>query len=382
MYRRRGYRRSIQIEMKKKTEQLNESISESDVNATAEVISEREKSAVADVDATKETSDFVAEETASVKEAKKSKRKNVSVVEGDSPDEVRATATADSYTPEQINEILDDLAATPKRKRVWEVDFLRGLMILFVVWDHFMWDVASIGSNAYNSGLFQWLYELSGNYYSGVLRRVTHDVFVTMFVITSGVSSTFSHNNRRRALKMIAFALLLSAGTYALSSVFGMNITINFNVIHVIALSTLLWSVIDWAWKKCDKNWKKNIFGVVMFCVTMTALVVGHCAKAQPIESDNAVWYFLVHHSSKITSYVKFRGGDYLPFLPDFGWFLVGAFLGKALYKWKRTHFPSVNPKWVAPVTFCGRNSLWVYLLSQIVMFSFVYLLHGVLNWL
>mgnify|MGYP002508968770 CR=1 FL=1 len=42
---------------------------------------------------------------------------------------------------------LDELASTPKRRRIWEVDFLRGLMILFVVWDHLMWDFAYFGNN-------------------------------------------------------------------------------------------------------------------------------------------------------------------------------------------------------------------------------------------
>lgn len=319
----------------------------------------------------------------SAAEQNESVKSDVTADVGSSAEEIRATATADAYTPQQIDEILDDLAATPKRKRVWEVDFLRGIMILFVVWDHFMWDIANLGSKDYNTGVFQWLYNLAGNYYTGVLREVTHDVFVTMFVVVSGVSSAFSRNNLRRAIKMIAFALLLSAGTYAASSIAGMNVTINFNVIHVLALSILLWAVIDWLWKKCDRNWKKNIFGSVMFCVTISVLLVGYCAKARPVASDNKVWYFLIYHDLKNSAgYGSFIGGDYLPFFPDFGWFLVGAFLGKALYKWRRTHFPSVNPKWVAPVTFCGRNSLWVYLLSQIVMFAFVYLLHGVLNWL
>ena len=91
--------------------------------------------------------------------------------------------------------------ATPARKRVWEVDFVRGLMILFVVWDHFMWDVSDMGP--YKSGLFTWLYELSSKYYGGVLRETTHDVFVTMFVFTSGVSCSFSRSNGMRAVKMI-----------------------------------------------------------------------------------------------------------------------------------------------------------------------------------
>lgn len=281
-------------------------------------------------------------------------------------------------TYEQVNEIVDELAATPKRQRIWEIDFVRGLMILFVVWDHFMWDVNSINvKTPYNTALFQWLYELSKSYYKGVLRKVTHDVFVSMFVLTSGISCSFSRHNGKRALKMVVFALLFSAVTYALAEIMqSPDMTIYFNVIHVIALSVLLYSGIEWLWARCTKNWQKNIFGCVMFAITITALVVGSCAKAQPWTNENRIWYFLAEHSSTIKSYRLFKGGDYLNFLPDFGWFLVGVFLGRIIYREKKSVFPSVNAKYVAPITFCGRHSLWVYFISQVVMYGFIYLLH------
>lgn len=293
-----------------------------------------------------------------------------------------------SEAPQQVTDAaidteaqLDELAKLPnvKKQRVWEVDFLRGLMILFVVWDHFMWDVDYFGTGAsYKTGLFQWLYTLAQNYYSGVLRNVTHDVFVTMFVFTSGVSCSFSRSNGRRAVKMVAFACLLTAVTAALSAVIGINLTMNFNVIHVIALSVLLWTAIEWCWSKCNKNWQKNIFGCVMAAVTVTALLVGACAKAQPWTNTNPAWFFLAEHIG--ADYANFCGGDYLPFLPDFGWFLIGAFLGRMVYRERKSVFPSVNPKYVSPVTFCGRHSLWVYFGSQVFMFGVIYLFAEVLH--
>ncbi len=273
-----------------------------------------------------------------------------------------------------VETAVDELAATPKPKRVWEVDFVRGLMILFVVWDHFMWDVNCVGTSDYKTGLFRWLYNLSENYYAGSLRAVTHDVFVTMFVLTSGVSCSFSRSNGRRAIKMCSFAILFSAVTYAVSAMFNTELTIYFNVIHVIALSVLLYTGIEWVWGKLTKNWQKNIFGVLYFAVTMTVLVVGHCAKYMGVN-----WLDLIFGKSgwRTEILTKFqRGGDYLSFLPDFGWFLVGAFLGKIIYRKKESVFPSVDARYVSPITFCGRYSIWIYFASQVVMYGFVYLLH------
>ena len=304
-------------------------------------------------------------------------------------DETTSCADEDGqqHTPEQIEATIDQLATIPKRQRIWEVDFLRGLMILFVVWDHFMWDVRYGFSSNYKTALFQWLYNLAGNYYDGALRAVTHDVFVTMFVLTSGISCSFSRSNGKRALKMCGFAVLFSAVTYAISAIFNdYSMTMYFNVIHVVALSVLIYTAIEWIWSKLNKNWQKNIFGVVFFAVTMTALVVGHCAKylyhIHGFDSSYN-WVNLIFGEREwVTSVVeKFRsGGDYLSFLPDFGWFLVGVFLGKVIYREKKTVFPSVNPKYVCPVTFCGRYSLWIYFASQVVMYGFIYLLHEVIS--
>ena len=290
-----------------------------------------------------------------------------------------ASEEGQQYTPEQIEATIDELATTPKRQRIWEVDFLRGLMILFVVWDHFMWDVRYGFSNDYKTALFQWFYNLSGNYYDGALRAVTHDVFVTMFVLTSGISCSFSRSNGKRALKMCGFAVLFSAVTYAISAIFNdYSMTMYFNVIHVVALSVLIYTGIEWVWSKLNKNWQKNIFGVVFFAVTMTALVVGHCAKYMHIHWTDLLFGESEWRTKVIDKFVS--GGDYLSFLPDFGWFLVGVFLGKVIYRDKKTVFPSVNPKYVCPVTFCGRYSLWIYFASQVVMYGFIYLLHEVIS--
>lgn len=284
-------------------------------------------------------------------------------------------------TPQETPEQNADVVTVPK-KRVWEVDFLRGFMILFVVWDHFMWDVGCVGSGVYNTGLFKWLYELQSAYYSGALRATTHDAFVTLFVFTSGVSCSFSRSNGKRALKMIVFAVLLSAITYAASSIVGQNVTIYFNVIHVIAFCVLLWAGFEWLSSKCTKDWQKNLFGFSVAAAIVAVLVVGYVAKNSPWTNENPMWFFLVQHAKTVVGYQKFMGGDYLPLFPDLGWFLVGGFLGKKLYASKQSLFPSVNEKWVSPVTFCGRYSIWIYLGSQTFMYSFVYLFHNVLNWL
>ena len=266
-------------------------------------------------------------------------------------------------------------------KRIWEVDFLRGFMILFVVWDHFMWDVYFGSSNPFQTGLFQWLEKVARSYYSTYgLRSLTHDTFVSMFVFTSGVSCAFSNSNGKRAIKMICFALLLSAATFAASSILGADVTVNFNVIHVIALSVLIWAGLEWLTSKFKKDWQHNLYGWIMFAIIITVLIVGYQAKVKPWTDENRIWFFLAQHSGSVPGFSEFWGGDYLAFFPDFAWFLVGGFLGKHLYKQKTTLFPKFNAKWVSPITFCGKYSIWVYFGTQLFMYGFFYLFNEVLN--
>ena len=144
----------------------------------------------------------------------------------------------------------------------------------------------------------------------------------------------------------------------------------------------LLWAGLEWLSSKCTKDWQKNLFGFSVAAAIVAVLVVGYVAKNSPWTNENPMWFFLVQHAKTVAGYQKFMGGDYLPLFPDLGWFLVGGFLGKKLYASKQSLFPSVNEKWVSPVTFCGRYSIWIYLGSQTFMYSFVYLFHNVLNWL
>ncbi len=283
-----------------------------------------------------------------------------------------------------VDEILDELATEPPvhKQRIWEIDFFRGFLILFVIWDHLMFDIVEIGG-AYQTGFFKWLYSFAYDYFYGSLREACHDAFVTLFIFLSGVSCSFSKNNGKRAIKMIIFAILLTTVTYSVSQLFHVTLTIYFNVIHVIALSVLLWTVIEFFQKKCTKPWQKNVFGAVMVAVIVASLVVGASALEEPIKSTNSLFYFLVQHNYYVNAdFFNYCQVDYWPFLPDFGWFLIGAFLGQIVYKQRKTLFPSVNPKYVRPVMFCGRYSIWIYFGSQVIMYGIIYLLHVVLNWL
>lgn len=264
----------------------------------------------------------------------------------------------------------------PNKQRVWEVDFLRGIMILSVVWDHTLNDIRVDAGGNYKTAFFRALYDFSCKYASSALRAVCQPAVVVLFIFTAGLSCGFSKNNFNRSLKLMGASVFFTLGCFVVSVVLKRHIMVYFNVIHVIALSVFLWSVISWIRNKCVKNRQRNLFGVVMFAVIIAVLLAGYCAKEQPWTSENPHWFFLAEHSGEAYGY--FRAMDYRAFFPDFGWFLMGAFLGGIVYKEKRTLFPSVNPKYVRFVTACGRKTLIIYFISKILTYAFVYLFHGI----
>jgi uncharacterized membrane protein len=76
-----------------------------------------------------------------------------------------------------------------------------------------------------------------------------------------------------------------------------------------------------------------------------------------------------------------FISSDYFPLLPHLGFFLLGAVLGKTLYAKKQSLLLDVNAR--NPIIrffrFCGKHSLWIYLLHQPVLNSICWALSAIL---
>ena len=68
--------------------------------------------------------------------------------------------------------------------------------------------------------------------------------------------------------------------------------------------------------------------------------------------------------------YPGFYTSDYFPLLPNLGFFLLGAVLGRSVYAKKESLLPHVNEKnpLIRVLSLCGKHSLWIYLLHQPVL--------------
>ena len=221
------------------------------------------------------------------------------------------------------------------KKRIWELDAFRGICILGVVIVHFVYDLVELYD------LIQWqyppLFSLIKNW-GGVL-----------FVLLSGVCVTLGRRSLRRGLIVLGCGLGITAVTYCMYRMgFGIGILIYFGVLHCLGTCMILWA----AFKKCP-NRLLLLLGVAM-------VAVGLFVRSHP--TVDHFWLVPLGFFPP-----KFYTSDYFPLLPNLGFFLLGTVIGRTVYRSKESLLPMVNQRNVLVrfFSFCGRQSLVIYLAHQ-----------------
>ena len=134
-------------------------------------------------------------------------------------------------------------ALKPVKNRIWELDFLRGVCVLLMIFDHFMFDIAEIFGKSWaaekGTEFFIGLYGRALVYSESPLRLVTQDIVVWVFALLCGISCSFSRNNLKRGIEVAVFALIITIVTTAL------DMQIKFGILHMFAVAILIWVAIN-----------------------------------------------------------------------------------------------------------------------------------------
>jgi uncharacterized membrane protein len=236
-------------------------------------------------------------------------------------------------------------AASPARTRIWEIDFLRGVSIILMVGYHLLFDLGDM------VGLKSFL-GFSTNL-STRAWTIAEYFFAGLFVVLSGISSTLSRSNVRRAIRLFAFALLVTAATF----VFDRSSTILFGILHCLAVSILIYGL------TLEKAGAAACAAAGAAVIVLSA-VLPVALKGVPIRFD---WLlpFGIHKPN-------FSSFDYFPLLPWLGIFLAGTALGKSVYAPRRSLIPKRLP--VSFVNIAGRHSLLIYIVHQPIILAVLYL--------
>ncbi len=280
---------------------------------------------------------------------------------------------------------MEKVGKQPKQKRVraWELDFLRGLAILSVVWDHVMYDLAYMFYNEWQTagatGLLK-VADFARTYHDGFLRVLGWPTFVFIFFFVSGICTTFSRNNFFRGLKLALVAVAVSVVTYILDEYAGMDGTfILFGVLHSLASCILLYALIAFLTNVAFKKFKhfRFIKAGIYFLIAVALLIVNYM--------ENVTLYDLNVYRATINAEWEFAGmfifvrewwtADYFPLLPFFGFFMLGAAVSPLAYPNKESLLPRLDGKWHKVFTIPGRYSLYIYLALQVVAIAILCLI-------
>ena len=231
------------------------------------------------------------------------------------------------------------------KKRIWELDALRGICILGVVIVHLIYDLVDLYE------IIDWEYPAAFEFiknWGGVI-----------FILLSGVCVTLGSKSVRRGLLVFACGMICTAATYGMYyfQMAGKGIIIYFGVLHCLGTCMLLWPL----FRKCPW-WLLAVIGLLL-----TAL-------GFYIDCNIYVKHLWLMPLGLHTN--PFPTSDYFPLLPYFGFFLLGAALGKTVYGKKQTLLPNVNERnpLLRFFLLCGKHSLWIYLLHQPILSGICYL--------
>ncbi len=232
------------------------------------------------------------------------------------------------------------------KKRIWELDVFRGICILGVIAVHFVYDMVDL------YGLVQWDYPPAFSFikdWGGVL-----------FLVLSGICVTLGSRSVRRGLIVFGCGLVISLVTVAMYhlELADRSIIIYFGVLHCLGVCMLLWPLF------------RRLPWWALLPISAALIALGFWLWAQPP----------VEHPWLMAVGLPWRGfasSDYFPLLPYFGFFLIGTVLGKTVYRRKESLMPNVstNNVFIRFFSFCGRQSLWLYLLHQPLLSGIFYLI-------
>ena len=227
------------------------------------------------------------------------------------------------------------------KKRVWELDAFRGLCIIGMVIVHLVYDLVDL------YGIAAWKYPAWFSFIK--------DWGGLLFLILSGICATLGSRSVRRGLIVFACGLVCTAVTFGMykMELADKSIIIYFGVLHCLGTCMLLWPTY-----KTMPWWALLIHGVLLAALGLylDSLITGR------LLSITTQWLMPLG-----LYWPGFASSDYFPLLPNLGYFLVGAAIGKTVYRRKESLLPKVNEKnpILRCLQFCGRHSLWIYLLHQ-----------------
>ena len=266
---------------------------------------------------------------------------------------------------------------TLHKRRVWEVDAVRGYLILWVLFYHLYFTVYEFCINggyridpyyyvAMTDPLQIWfsidaLGEVSLGIVPAFAQKYLQPAWVNVFFVISGISCIFSRNNLKSGIRLLFGAAFISLFTKLLAVFTGDETQfIRFGVLHCYAVCHLIYYFLFE-----NRKDKYLLLGAGI------SLLIGYYLLLNPVNTNYAILVPFGFYEYGV------HMRDYWPVFPMLGWFLIGVVMGRHWYKDKKSRFANLeDKKWHRPLRFLGRYSGLIYC-GHMVIYTVVFLSIG-----
>ncbi len=227
-------------------------------------------------------------------------------------------------------------------KRLWEIDFLRGLAIVLMVIFNYSFALKYLNIHLLTTGeLYWWVFPR---------------FIASMFIFIVGVSIVLSSPKKNyikylnRGLKLFFLGILITIATF----LYVPQDTIWFGILHFIGLSVILGPL----FLKASER--------VLLLSALVSMLTGYYLNSFTFDFPWLLWLGFIP--------MGFSTLDYFPFFPWFSLVLVGMFFGRVMYKDKKQFKPKMF-RGSSILSFMGRHSLLIYVLHQPILLGLLYVM-------
>lgn len=227
-------------------------------------------------------------------------------------------------------------------KRIFEIDFLRGILILFMIMDHFFYDFTYFINNFFNfapgyygTPLLDNLYRAGMFYRNSDARVIVRIIIIALFLFLSGISCNFSSSNLKRGLLVSLVGIGINFGFLIINKIANTGFYVLFGAISCIGLSILIYGLFKYLYFKIFKN--RLCFSIISILTGVGVVLIGFL-------------YFDTYRLTVISNLDFFKaleviigryqfGEDYLPLIPYVGFLFIGGGIGMLIYPTRKSIF-------------------------------------------